>query len=85
MDLLKLTEELNKATAERADKELDRMIKLHEEELAKSKEAIKRYLANMGMVPGKIPDYTTGNGDMASWARNTIVVELLTNLKKELQ
>jgi hypothetical protein len=58
VNVTKLQDEMLKATAEKADSELDRMIALHEGEVAKNKEVIKRYLLALAITPGKTPDYT---------------------------
>lgn len=89
MDVVKLQEEIRKATEVKAEDELDRMIKLHEDEAAKRKEEIKRYLLALAVQPGKVPDYVI-NSTVASavavteYAKHKQIAKDLRRLKAEL-
>lgn len=85
MNLEKLTDELAKASEAKATKELDRMIKLHEDEVEKYTNAIKYYLQQVGTVVGKPLDYALGNANMDALLRNKAAQEILLTLKKNLE
>jgi len=85
MNLDKLTDELAKASAAKAGTELERMIKLHEEEVNKHYTSIKVYLQQVGTVPGKAMDYSASNSSMTEMVRNKIALSILQELKQDLK
>lgn len=86
MNIEKLNDELAKASKEKAEKELERMIDIHKSAVIKDTNNIKYYLQQLATVPGKTADYNGVNDSrMSSLITNTIALDILLNLKKDLE
>lgn len=85
MNFEKLNQDLEKASVERADAELDRMIKMHEEAAKVAKEKVKRYLQSVAVDPKVTPNFQANNQDMTDWVWNDMRAKYLRDLKKELE
>ncbi len=84
LNVEKLDKDIKELSASRASQELDRMIKLHEDGLKNADEAVKRYIRDIAITPGKATDYTTDNANIQLIVRHTVALKHLRKLRKQL-